>query len=272
MRRVNIYRWTKPELPDGNFGDELSIPLLERLFGIEAVPVETHRAELLAAGSILGHHYTRMIKKKFKPSMHGAEVPRELHVWGTGVVQNDKPVVWPQRLVISAVRGSITADHLGVSNVVFGDPGILVSRLFDRPSHKRYRVALVTHYTDADDAANLDLPQGWKLVDPRRPPLDVIAEIAAAELVISSSLHGLIVADAFEIPCVWLANTKPLWGPTPHLKFHDHETARQQSFGGPVNYIELLSRTPEQIADLTTLPGRDVGKWQEELIAAFPLK
>lgn len=271
MRRVNIYRWSKASLPHGNFGDELSIPLLERLFGIEAVPVPTERAELLAVGSILAHHYDRVAARRESIS-NEPETADPLYVWGTGLVQTDKPALWPKRLVVSAVRGAVTGDHLDAPDAVLGDPGILSNHLLDHAPPKQAKAALVPHYSDADRVDALDLPAGWKMIDPRWPVMEVVQAIAGSEIVVSSSLHGLIVADAFGIPCVWAASLTPLWGPTPHLKFQDYETGRRRAFGTPVSYEHALSLTPERLSDKATMPGRDVRQWQDELIAAFPFR
>jgi pyruvyltransferase len=42
------------------------------------------------------------------------------------------------------------------------------------------------------------------VISPYLPWARVIEGIVGADLVISSSLHGLIVADAFDIPCIYL--------------------------------------------------------------------
>lgn len=48
---------------------------------------------------------------------------------------------------------------------------------------------------------------------------DVIDDIASCDAILSSSLHGLIVAEAYGIPNVWIEFGKPLIGG--HFKFHD---------------------------------------------------
>ncbi len=39
-----------------------------------------------------------------------------------------------------------------------------------------------------------------RFINPRHPPLEVVAEIGACKRIVTSSLHGMITADAFGIP------------------------------------------------------------------------
>lgn len=48
---------------------------------------------------------------------------------------------------------------------------------------------------------------GYKLVDPRHDPATVIEQIASAELVLTESLHGAILADTYGIPWVAFATS-----------------------------------------------------------------
>jgi hypothetical protein len=50
----------------------------------------------------------------------------------------------------------------------------------------------------------------------------VVREIAACAAVLTTSLHGLIVADAYGIPAVWSTLAPDLIGGT--FKFHDYES------------------------------------------------
>jgi hypothetical protein len=272
LRRVKLYSWPAPGLPHGNFGDEITVPILERLFSIEAVKVDTHQAELLGAGSILQIHAQMAPPRPASPRRlwRWLQTSRTLHVWGTGLIRQDAPVEWPQEMIVCATRGALSADALD-ADVPHGDPGILASLLLERRPAKRAGVGLVPHYVDMEDLRMADLPHGWTIIDPRQPVHAVIEAIAAAELVVSSSLHGLIVADSLGIPCIWAKTAERLAG-SPDFKFRDHATARRRSFGEPVSYEEALRSAPGRLAGIATVPARPVAEWQDELIAAFPFR
>jgi hypothetical protein len=188
LRRVKLYSWPAPGLSHGNFGDEITAPILRQLFSIEAVRVETHQAELLGAGSILQIHAERASPRRLATARRvwrWLQTSRTLHVWGTGLIREDAPVKWPQEeMMICATRGALSAGALN-ADVPHGDPGILASLLLEQQPAKQATIGLVPHYVDIEDLQKRDLPHGWMIIDPRQPVHAVIGAIAAAELIVS---------------------------------------------------------------------------------------
>ena len=58
------------------------------------------------------------------------------------------------------------------------------------------------------------------LIDVRMPPKDVVNAISRCNYVISSSLHGLIVADSLKIPNLWVKSSDSIIGG--EFKYHDY--------------------------------------------------
>ncbi len=73
----------------------------------------------------------------------------------------------------------------------------------------------------------------------------VVREIGASGAVITTSLHGLVTADAYGIPAVWTTLEPPLGGGA--FKFHDYEsvvtpgTSRFVPFGSGTSLDDLLA-------------------------------
>lgn len=266
---MKIYRWRGQSSVHGNFGDEITGPILRTIFGIEAVPSPMRAAELLAAGSILDSWRRATFRTRIANALT-MDRSRDLHVWGTGSMLPGEPI-WPQRLHVHAVRGALTSGEVG-ADVVLGDPGILAGLLVEGPSHKDQAVGLVPHYVDFDFVRrSIVLPPRWKLISPEQSVKDVLSQIAASDLIASSSLHGLIAADSFGIPCLWLSTLNPLHGAS-DFKFRDHATARGAKFNEPLSYERLVAMTPDEMFAHSTTAARPIGRWQEELIAAFPFR
>ncbi|MDT9593464.1 polysaccharide pyruvyl transferase family protein [Nocardioides zeae] len=190
---VPVFRWLPQrhaEAPDEqpeNFGDSLALVVVEaalRHLGVER-PVDRSR-RLLSIGSVL--QYAR-----------AGDV-----VWGTGI--NGKVTQDPvgtDVLDVRAVRGPLTRARLAELGVwapeVYGDPALLLPHLFPETrawaGEKKRRRVIVPNLHDWPTYA--EHPDA---VSPYLPPMDVVREIASAELVVASSLHGLIVADALGVP------------------------------------------------------------------------
>ena len=127
-----------------------------------------------------------------------------------------------------AVRGELTRELIGgAAHVALGDPGILVSQLMRRPT-RRWRIGIVPHHFHEDDPLWGEIvaskrPGEVKISNVRRGPTAVLREIGACEVIVTTSLHGLISADAFGVPAFWTVREPHLWGGD--FKFRDYESA-----------------------------------------------
>jgi hypothetical protein len=72
-------------------------------------------------------------------------------------------------------------------------------------------------------AIKAQAPSQTRVINVRRGPTAVLGEIAGCDSVLSTSLHGLITADAFGIPAAWARREPDLWGG--RFKFLDYESA-----------------------------------------------
>lgn len=173
---MKVYWWNKRQ----NFGDELNVTLLKCL-DVESEWSPAAEAELVVVGSILEH---------LPPGWSGT-------VCGAGKMKEDSAVDLTNARVL-ALRGRLTAA--GVTGLkttpVFGDPALLVP-MWVRQWHAKYDLGIVPHWTDSN--LHQRYPYGH-FIDPTAPPGDVVTEIAKCKRIISSSLHGIIVADAYGIP------------------------------------------------------------------------
>jgi pyruvyltransferase len=185
-----------------NFGDLISPILVAGTFAVRPVLVgSSFPGKLLGAGSIL----------------HRA-VPGDV-VWGSGLIE-EQPFDGSQ-VEFLAVRGprSQKCIHGDVPNR-FGDPGMLLPRLYNpKRTDTRFDVGVMPHYHDADTMRVCDdrvLMIRPEASDWRR----TVDNIVACDVVVTSSLHGIIAADAYGVPVVWVQPTGGLKGG--QFKFHDY--------------------------------------------------
>ncbi|WP_130011922.1 polysaccharide pyruvyl transferase family protein [Serinicoccus sediminis] len=248
-----------------NFGDVLGPLLVQELTGRPAINVRSFPSEdpgLFTVGSIAAHL-----------DRPGARI------WGSGLI-GTLSTAKAQHLAdrrprsIHAVRGERTRaalrDELGWEvPEVYGDPALLLPRFYTpRPSSRTAgRIALVPHYMHLDLLP--DLPDEVAVVDVRQGPEEVVDQIVGARACVSSSLHGLVLAQAYGVPWTWLrVGEKTLHGDT--FKFEDFFTTLDRDAVPflDVSAEELASTSWSAVAGGSRVPASRFDA--ERLLAAFP--
>lgn len=173
------YWWTgRP-----NFGDVLTPLLMARFAGLSLAWSSPAEARCIVVGSILEH------------------VPADWtgFVAGAGKLFGDSAVTLP-RATVMGVRGPLSAKSFPGRHLVLGDPGLLADQLV-APVEKRYDLGLVPHWSDDTLEHRPEFTKfNPHVIRSTGDPLEVIREIGRCKKIVSSSLHGVIVADAFAIP------------------------------------------------------------------------
>lgn len=193
-------------------------------------------------------------------------------VWGTGSlhaiqcnINNFIHQKMIRRLDVRAVRGPLTRTNLqrvGVScPPIYGDPAVLMPLIYDPIRNEQKRIVVLSHLNDncgnePNDSKDLiisnTITSDWKKM------IDIIA---SAKFVISSSLHGIILAESYGVPAVLLRPQTD----TELFKYMDYYlgTGREN--------IPVV-RTIEQgiCYDFDKLVMPDLKKIQIRLIRSFP--
>jgi hypothetical protein len=239
-----------------NVGDRVNAALVEAASGAPTVHVsDTTRPHLLAIGSILS-----------------AATEKSL-VWGSGLMHPDLGVGRLSDEKIHAVRGKLTRDELNqrgllLRDVPLGDPGFLAPRLLGIAPEvePRFRVGIVAHYVDRFHPTVRRLLQQPDVLDlnVHEDPEVFLRKMACCECVISSSLHGLIFAEAMGLPNLWVQASDDIAGDG--FKFRDwfSTTGRPQS--SPHLLTDLDQ--PDELADRAIIHESTIDA--DALLAAFP--
>ena len=200
---TKVYWWNSPL----NFGDWITPYILGR-FGVNFEYALLRNADLISVGSILG--WALNLKYLLWYLLFRS---KKIVVLGSGLMRYPKFSILHyikfKFLDVRLVRGPLTKQavlrFLG-NNVPCGDPGLLAATFYDKPLLTvKYKVGLIPHHSSYEEFSKLSLPLDWLLIDPRTSNCDFIFEsICQCQLIISQSLHGLIVSDSFQIPNIWL--------------------------------------------------------------------
>jgi pyruvyltransferase len=195
-----------------NVGDLIGPFLVEKLSRHATIPVgeqESAGPNLMLVGSIL----------------HWAD--QNTVVCGAGVIAPELALRQKPKAVL-AVRGPLSAtwlEHHGVEPPTqYGDPGLLLRRTFRSAPVIEHEVGIVPHYVDqqaplVDEARRA----GIRVIDVTSSVPAFVRQVRSCRRILSSSLHGLVVADSFGIPSQWMELSDGVHGAG--FKFRDYYLA-----------------------------------------------
>jgi pyruvyltransferase len=246
-----------------NFGDRISADVVAAVGRMPVVKAKPRRADLFAVGSILS-----------SVSRVTARLPNPARVvWGSGMMGPIDPPLDLEKVHVAALRGPLTQCLTGAAGCQLGDPGLLITDVVPPPPRDRSRIGIVLHHSETPDPAVVDRLRAagrFDFIDVTdEDHLGVVARIGACGHVISSSLHGLIVADAFGVPNSWMVNGRIHKFST--FKFYDYALSVKRILNDPVALGDVLDTaargvystdTPDYMANVIAL--------RDGLRAAFP--
>ena len=230
--------------PIANLGDAIN-PFLLQFAGIDVTWSPIAEADVICCGSVLD------------------QLPRSGWtgtVAGAGQLQRTTVTDLTNANVLG-VRGPLTANRIGSRQTpVIGDPGLLAPLLIPSPN-QQYEVGIVAHWSDSllvqkelKRAAKCGYPA--TVINVSHNPLDVVTAIGSCRKIVTSALHGVIVADAFDVPR--RAEVFPAMRSNPHegafYKWDDYAS----SIGQPIHFGKLQQAPRDRIK-----------RMQNDLLAMF---
>lgn len=228
----------------GNVGDQLEELLISRFFGAAPRHDESRGQRLLGVGSI-SH---RMLRGDV--------------LWGTGF-RNVPPKLAPgdaETIDVRAVRGPLTLAYLkrfGVSvdrvNHFF-DPGLLIGEIFRdqfeilrRRVAKTSTVAFIPHHHDRGAFVQRYGRLGLPIIDVDNGLMNFCGAILSTTLVVASSLHGIILAEALGVPAVM---HKPLAGEQIEKFFDYYYGTDRTTFPVVESFADVVAAEPPALPKL----------------------
>lgn len=214
-----------------NFGDALSPVMVALASGLPAhrVPTKSKSPRMAAVGTI-GHGFS------------GGDV----YFWGTGCSSwlnpgksaEERQPFAPSpdsRFHVRATRGPVSERLLNGGaggSGIYGDPVWLLPRFHAAPVAKRWKLGCILHLSELADREYEAHPHAAdaRYVVPAEFADDVhlittvtpismdglrdkIDEIRACERIVSTSLHGMVIAESYGIPCLYFSPQGDTPGP-----------------------------------------------------------
>lgn len=172
-----------------NVGDTLTPYIIEFLTGKKAewVP-STYQGKFLVCGSILEF-----------------ALPGDT-IFGAGHYRDEKIDLSEMRVL--ALRGKNSGDA-----PVYGDPAILLPLMYFPEIKKTKEVGYIPHLWCQDSFPEfIDVNLPWK---------EFVDEILSCKKIVSSSLHGFIIAQAYGVKAEWILDERI---PGAEIKYQDYLT------------------------------------------------
>ncbi len=230
---ISLYWWNGQV----NLGDVVNRFIVDSLSGKESVwsSNKSNQEHYLVIGSVLQSCNDNAI------------------VWGSGIISDRKtPLFKPKK--VHAVRGPKTREVLLARGIdcpeVYGDPALVLPQLIQPTSRKKkYKLGIVPHYKNKDhEFLKQEIPSDIKVIDIETDDIQkFIDDISLCELIVSSSLHGIIISDAYGIPAHHISFDSSVEGGD--FKFYDYYLSVGRDCHPPI----LISKTTE-FEELYRLP------------------
>ncbi len=191
-----------------NYGDSITQHMVERLFDVK-INVTNNGCDsdhLVTMGSICNLSNNNSI------------------IWGSGFIKEDDTMTHPKKVL--CVRGPLTRAKMIMKSIkcpkIYGDPALLLPLIHNYSGTLvQYKYGIIPHYIDKKHKIFNNLPKGYLFIDIKtgNDPEHLLKEISKCEIIISSSLHGIIIAVAYKKPCIWITLSNNIIGGT--FKFYD---------------------------------------------------
>ena len=215
---ISFYYWSckNNERNYENCGDYYNNILINKLYNCICKPIfndyETKSIDVALCGSILTRRALREVK----------------YIIGCGL-QNKKQPKNTNTKSYLAVRGKMTKKRLDTNGIhlsektKFIDPGLMVSKLYDFGKvEKKYKIGIIPHYID-EDRIKKKYGKQYHIISMRTCDVQMVCrKIMECEIILSSSLHGIIFSHSLGVPAYHIELNKMQDGD--NFKFKDYYT------------------------------------------------
>ncbi|WP_444890109.1 polysaccharide pyruvyl transferase family protein [Microbulbifer sp. DLAB2-AA] len=157
------------------------------------------------------------------------------HFWGTGFDKSYNPLTKKQtgyavpkstKIIVHSLRGRMSQKLLQSGGVkcpdIYGDPVWLLPNLLPNTIEKKYELGVIIHLTEIDsykptanpirEFSRYQIPEHLKnkikIINTVIPAsaegiIEKTNEILSCKRIATTSLHGIVIPEAYEIPCIY---------------------------------------------------------------------
>lgn len=227
---IKVHYWRRSFDGLYNVGDVLNKYLIEKISNCKVEYSRLGINSFIAIGSMIN----------LKTLAH------QCIFWGTGTMALRLPYIPGNKFL--GVREPLTRHSLIQSGYtcpdIYGDPALILPSIYNPAIKPKYKLGVVCHWRHKEKFC---CDTSVKFIDILRKESEIedfVDDIKDCEMILSSSLHGIIIANAYGIPARWfILEGIPLEG-DPTKKFIDYFSSVQMPL-----QIPLLIKGGEMIGE-----------------------
>lgn len=281
-KKIKLVYWNEP-----NFGDILSPYIISQLTGLEII----HKKGFISTKNNIKRLINSIIHLKFK-EIPSILLKNEENILGIGSILNlgnSNSKIWGSGFMyenqefhggtVYALRGIYSNEKLKKMGYkgcdVFGDPALLLPLLISPAEEKKNEIGIIPHWSETEYFKKI-YGNKYYIIDFRTRNIEkTVNEITSCKHILSTSLHGIIVAHAYHIPALWIKKGDIH---TDGIKFKDYfSSVNIDIYNGFTNINQILS-DEENINKLfhdnkeKALPNLNIKNIQMNLLKSAPFE
>jgi hypothetical protein len=266
-KKLPLFYWSSKvfeKKTQENYGDILSEYIVEQCSG----------------GEVLFFNAPKQRKKWFKKhylmaigSIMKYATPKAT-VWGSGIISKEDVF---GNATFCAVRGPLSRKRIQELGYecpeVYGDPALLLSEYYTPKIAKKYALGFIPHYVDYDLVnSRYGNMEKCTVIDLINDDVFFTTDrILECDVIISSSLHGVIIAHTYGIPALWVRYSERLSGD--NVKYEDYfRSVGIEPYTGELIESRLsVSSYVDKMKEEQCLPASEkIDSLKKGLLSAFP--
>lgn len=286
MKHINLYYWSNEK----NVGDIASFYIIEKI-SKDLVQI---KSPFVGIKNILFNIVKRLLGKpshiieylklyKFLPGRIIFAIGSILDfanykciVWGSGFREYNSKTNCKR---IYAVRGYLTLSQLKNINkneIAIGDPAILLPWIYKpKKSMVDKKISIIPHFKDYDNICQMNV-WGYPIINIMTENIEnFINQIVTSKYILSTSLHGVIIAHSYNIPALWI---KGGYVGSSDFKYYDYFSSVYIKDYPNLRARDILNYANNEIIQLfkiysqQSLPQVDINKLRIQLLLSAPFE
>lgn len=296
--KINMF-WHKVPFGKKNFGDVLGPYIVENMSGKEPIytPLLHKGLTKIFILTYLRAIYNRKLSVKEsyyniqyligkKPNLLitiGSVIDwytnPDCDIWGSGIMSRSSKISNANFYAVRGKYSQLRLKELGYKvPEAIGDPALLTPLIYEPKSDKKYSLGIIPHFSHYEGILKKLKNDKILIINLLDDIEKVIEDVCSCETIISSSLHGIIIGHAYDVPSLWFWLSKGHIGGD-DIKFADYfssvEISEYNCFEIDHDsydnlYLEQVESIFDENKQLTLVDSELLKKIQIDLIKSAP--